>query len=66
MTEEDGRNLWRFRSKRLGIYQISLANGVWHAARYHENSAPLTANTAEELGQKIQSDHDALTAAGQP
>jgi len=63
VNEQDGRALWMLRSKWLGLYQVSLVGGEWRARRYRGDPVLLTANTADQLGQKVQADHDVLPPA---
>jgi hypothetical protein len=56
VTEQEMNELWRLRTKWLGVYHIALVDDVWRAKRYHDVTSVLTADTAEELGQQISTD----------
>jgi len=57
MTEQEQSALWRLRSKWLGTYHVALVDDVWRAKRYGDVTHVLTADTAEELGDKIKADY---------
>jgi hypothetical protein len=64
VTEQDQMDLWRLRTKWVGVYAVALAEGVWRARRYGATDAWLTADSAEGLGHQIDADYAAVTAVG--
>jgi hypothetical protein len=57
MTEEQQSDLWRLRTRWVGIYNLVFADDQWRARRYATSAAWITAGTAEELGEKIKADY---------
>jgi hypothetical protein len=58
MTEQEKSDLWRLRTQRLGVYHVALVDDVWRAKRYNQVTHILTADTADELADKVQSDYE--------
>jgi hypothetical protein len=56
MTEQEQAELWRLRTKWLGVYHVAFADGVWHAKRYQDVTI-LSAHTPGELDGQMQADH---------
>ena len=63
MTEQEQSALWRLRSKWLGIYHVALVDDVWRAKRYNDVTRVLTADSADELGEAIKADYDAMVTS---
>ena len=61
MTEQQQSDLWRLRIRWVGIYNLVYADDQWRARRYALTAGWITADTAEELGQKIQADYAKFT-----
>ena len=59
MTEEHAE-LWKLRTRWLGVYHVALVHGVWRAERYHDVTHVLTANTVAGLAEQIQRDYAEL------
>jgi hypothetical protein len=57
VTEQEMSDLWRLRTKWLGVYHVALVDDVWRAKRHHDVTTVITADTAEDLGQQIQADY---------
>jgi hypothetical protein len=64
VTEQDQTDLWRLRTKWVGVYAVALAEGTWRARRYGDTAPWLIAATAEGLGHQIEADYAAMTATG--
>lgn len=52
--------LWQVRSRWLGIYHVALVDDVWRAKRYGDVTHVLTADSADELGEAITRDYEAM------
>jgi hypothetical protein len=61
LTEQERQALWQLRSRWLGIYHVALVDDVWRAKRYQDVTHVLTADSADELGDTIKRDYDAVT-----
>jgi hypothetical protein len=57
VTEQEQVELWRLRTKWLGVYHVALVDDIWRAKRYRDVTRVLTADTAAELDGQIQADH---------
>ncbi len=62
-TEQEQSDLWQLRSRWLGIYHIAFVDDVWRAKRYSQVTRVLTADSADELGDAIKADYDAMVAS---
>ena len=60
MTEQEPSALRQLRSTWLGVYHVALNDDVWRAKRYHQVTHVLTADSADELGDAIKRDYDAM------
>ena len=60
LTEQEQRDLWRLRSRWLGIYHVAFVDDVWRAKRYSDVTKVITADTADELGEAIERDYAAM------
>ena len=63
LTEQEQRDLWQLRSRWLGIYHVALVDEVWRAKRYGDVRGVLTADSAEELGEAIKADYQAMVTS---
>jgi hypothetical protein len=63
MTEQEQRALWQLRSRWLGTYHVAFVDDVWRAKRFGEVTHVITADSADELGEQIKRDYDAVTRA---
>ncbi len=59
MTEQEQSDIWRLRTRWLGVYHIALVDGVWRAKRYSQVTHVITADSADDLGAQIKADYDA-------
>jgi hypothetical protein len=60
MSEQEQQALWRLRSRWLGIYHVALVDDIWRAKRYNQVTHVITADSADELGDMIKADYDAV------
>ncbi len=63
MTEQEQSALRRLRSKWLGVYHVALVDAVWRAKRYHQVTHVITADSADELGEALKRDYDAMVTS---
>jgi hypothetical protein len=61
LVEQEQRDLRRLRARWLGVCHVALVDDVWRAKRYHNVTHVITADTADELGDAIKRDDDAVT-----
>jgi hypothetical protein len=60
MTEQEQQELWKLRTRWLGVYHVALVDEVWRAKRYHNVTRELTADSAKELDGQIRDDYASL------
>jgi hypothetical protein len=62
----DGQRLTSLRMHWGGYYVISLADGVWRAARVSNSAIVLTADSARELRDRMKDDYAGQAGTRQP
>jgi len=60
ITEQERQALWQLRSRWLGTYHVALVDDVWRAKRYNHVTKVITADSADELGEAIRRDYEAM------
>jgi hypothetical protein len=57
MIDQEYAELWRLRTRWLGVYHVALVHGVWSARRFRDVTRVLTANSVAKLAEQIQHDY---------
>ena len=53
MSQEEQRDLWQLRTRWLNVFHIALVDGLWRAKRYNQVTHVITADSADELSDKL-------------